>query len=494
MAIMNAAAKTYPPATVIKTKQQSKFEKLWTIDEYRKTCPGELSANEFSSQVNIPKNAECIDFGCGTGRGGLMISFQNQAIVTLVDFAENALDDDVRDITIAQPDRLKWLQADITELLPIAAPYGYCVNTLEQIPPEKVDAAIKNMMCSANHIFFQITTVEDYSKQLNKPLNLTVQPYSWWLKKFRDSGAVVHWSQSYEDKKTGDEIMCQFYISSWYSDNELTFRGSLNTTAKEVLKNIEENSKWIDVYQSTYPHALQDTEIMMICGGPSLNDYTDEIIKLRAEGMPMITSNGTYNWAIENGMQPSMQMIVDARDFNKRFLRPILDDCKYFLASQCHPSLFEDMPPERTYIFHATGAVREGAVKTETLETIEKCYGDFFPIPGGSTVTLRGLCLLRLLGFHKIHMYGFDSCLRGDAHHAYAQPENNYAESDRVPVSVGGRAFWCEPWMASQAIEWMKMVNAFGDEIDLNVVGDGLIAHMIKTGYEMVLQEEENEG
>ena len=66
MAMMNAAAKTYPPTTAIKTKQQSKFEKLWTFDEYRETCPGELAANEFATQVNIPKDAECIDFGCGT--------------------------------------------------------------------------------------------------------------------------------------------------------------------------------------------------------------------------------------------------------------------------------------------------------------------------------------------------------------------------------------------------------------------------------------------
>ena len=68
------------------------------------------------------------------------------------------------------------------------------------------------------------------------------------------------------------------------------------------------------------------------------------------------------------------------------------------------------------------------------------------------------------------------------AHHAYEQPENDYKVSGAFPVSVGGRVFMVDPWMFCQATEWMEMVRMLGDEVDLNVKGDGLIAHIIKTG------------
>ena len=43
------------------------------------------------------------------------------------------------------------------------------------------------------------------------------------------------------------------------------------------------------------------------------------------------------------------------------------------------------------------------------------------------------------------------------------------------------------------ALSFMQMVGLFGDEIDLNVTGDGLIAHIIKTGAALSALEEDEE-
>jgi hypothetical protein len=322
-------------------------------------------------------------------------------------------------------------------------------------------------------VFFQISCTEDHCGALiEEDLHLTVQPYSWWLKKLRDSGAVVHWS-----RESDNGAACQIYVSTWLPHDNIEYDGAVNTELETIKKHIRENAK--TDWQMIHPHPLQDTEVMMLCGGPSLNEFTDEIIKLRAEGMPMITMNGTYNWAIANGMKPSMQLIIDAREFNKRFVRPIVDDCKYVIASQCHPEVFKGLPKDRTYIWHV------GSNDGDISDLLDELYEIWFPCPGGSTVTLRGLCLLRLLGFHKIHMYGFDSCHMDGAHHAYEQPENDLNLRRTIPVAVGGRGFTCDPWMYCQVTEWMQMVRMFGDEIDLNVKGDGLIAHIIKTGADL---------
>ncbi|RLC59597.1 MAG: hypothetical protein DRI30_00210 [Chloroflexi bacterium] len=485
MSNAKAGVRSYPPTVeikpVLKTSEQRKYEKMWGQPAYRSVSPGEQSAQLFLEQAHPLKDSTCIDFGCGTGRGGLMISLFGNMIVTLVDFAENALDPEVKNATVTQPHRISWIQHDLTQPLPVVGSYGYCTDVMEHIPPEDVDLVLSHILQSASHVFFQISGEEDLcGAAMDEELHLSIHSYEWWTKKLRDHKAVIHWSREAEKG-----LAYQFYCSSWVNQHTIEYEGAVNTEVEIVKENIRENAK--TDWQLMHPHPLQPTEVMMICGGPSLNDYTDEIMQLRAEGMPMITSNGTYNWAIANGMKPSMQLIIDARAFNKRFTRPIVDDCKYMIASQCDPSVYEGLPMDRTFAWHVCN------VDSEISELLDDLYEIWFPCPGGSTVTLRGLCLLRMLGFHKIHMYGFDSCYRGDEHHAYAQLENDYEMARVVPVSVGGKVFWCDPWMYCQAKEWMNMVGLFGDEIDLNVKGDGLIAHIIKTGATLSALEENEE-
>jgi hypothetical protein len=102
-------------------------------------------------------------------------------------------------------------------------------------------------------------------------------------------------------------------------------------------------------------------------------------------------------------------------------------------------------------------------------------------VPGGSTVVLRAIPLLRILGLTQFHVFGFDSCVApGGAHHAYPQAEND--NEPVVPVVVGGRAFECTPWQISQAVEFMDLVTFLGDEVELCVYGAGLIQHIVATG------------
>jgi SAM-dependent methyltransferase len=479
MSQTKAGAVGHPPEVVIRSVEQAKYEKMWEHDFYRQVSPGEEVAQTFLSQAKPLPDSTVIDFGCGTGRGALMLALFGKMKVTMLDFAANALDEEVANACVTQPHRISFIQHDLTKKPKVKAAYGYCTDVMEHLPPNEVDLVLSNILQSANHVFFQISCQDDVcGAQVGEELHLTVKPYEWWVKKFREHNCAIHWSR-------GDEAgaACQLYVSSWAGLEDVKFEGQVNTELEKVFKNMRENAK--TEYQLIEPHPLQDKEVMMICGGPSLNDYTDEIKELRAKGMPLITTNGTYNWAIENGMKPSMQMVIDARKFNERFVTPVVDDCKYMIASQAHPDVFKGLPLDQTYIWHV-------GLAAEITELLDELYEIWFPCPGGSTVTLRGLCLLRMLGFHKIHMYGFDSCYRDSEHHAYAQPENDYKRS-AFPVSVGGKVFMCDAWMYSQAKEFMGMVNLFGDEISLNVKGDGLIAHIINTGAALSALEENEE-
>lgn len=456
------------PSVSIGNPERDKYKKMWDIPAYRNFSPGEESAMTFLAQAKPLPDSEVIDFGCGTGRGGLMLGLFGNMKVTLLDFADNCLDEDVANACVTQPHRIKFIEGDLTRPIGLFASYGYCTDVMEHIPPADVDRVLDHILASAQHVFFQICTVEDHFGQaIGEHLHLTVEPYKWWLKKLRDHGAVIHWSE--EGKHAS-----MFYVSTWTDVQKIVDSGDINTGLEDIKKNIASNIA--QGYQQATPHARQETEVMILAGGPSLNDYTDEIIQNRAAGMKLVTTNGTYNWAIRNGMKPSAQIVVDAREFNSRFVSPVIDDCVYLLASQVHPSLFRGLPRERTYIWHA-------CLNEQVQEMLDEHYETWFPTPGGSTVTLRAIPLLRMLGFYKFHIYGMDSCVTEDAHHAYEQKENDGAQI--IPVSVGGRIFRCTPWMASQAKEFIGLVQMLSEEILLDIKGDGLIKHILTTGAKL---------
>ncbi len=463
--------------------EKSKYERLWDMPEYRAVAPGENFAPFFLQQARPPKGSTCIDFGCGTGRGSMMLAALGRLTVTMVDFAPNCLDPELARACETQPWKFKFLEHDLLKpfALDFRASYGYCTDVMEHIPEQHVEQVLHNILDAANKVWFQIATAEDKCGELiGEELHVTVKPASWWLKQFEALECTVFMHKD-------EENHAFFYVSRWAKLQEFVSLGQQNTAYEEIYANIRANvqSDWDEEsgahrWQQFRPYERQNTEIMLLGGGPSLSDFEDEIAEKRGEGMPLVTMNGTYNWCLERNLTPSAQVVIDARDFNARFLTPVVDDCKYFLASQCHPSLFEGLPPDRTFIFHA-------GYDANIRQLIDAVYEQWYPVIGGSTVMLRALMLFRMLGYYRFHVYGFDSCLAGEndafQHHAYHQPENDLEDSRRniMNVEANGRMFPCYPWMASQAQEFINQVKFLGEhELDMIVYGDGLIANVIQ--------------
>lgn len=457
----------YAPIVTQRPIEREIYRQMWEKDEYRIVAPGESVAHEFLRQAVPPKGASVLDLGCGTGRGGFMLALLGGLDVTLVDFAANCLDADIRQMLSTQSHALRFLEADLTKPLPVTAAYGFCTDVMEHIPPSQVRAVITNCLRAAQHVFFQISTVDDLGGDLiGHRLHLCVHEYQWWLALFNELDCVVHWSRE-------DKISCMFYVTAWASGEEVVAHGALNTTQEVVRANVKQNisAGWDQVV----PHETNDVEVMLLGGGPSLAAFEEDIKQKRADGVKLITLNGTYGWCIEHGLTPSAQVMVDARPFNARFVQPVVDDCKYLISSQCDPSVLEGLPRDRTLLWHTT---------TEMIKDLLTAqYQVWWGVPGGSTVLLRAIPLLRMLGFKRFHLYGCDSCLSGDAHHAYEQTEND--QSVVIPVNVGGRIFQCHAWMVAQAQEFIDLIRFLGDEIEIETYGDGLLTHILVTGSEL---------
>jgi 2-polyprenyl-3-methyl-5-hydroxy-6-metoxy-1,4-benzoquinol methylase len=450
----------------VRPLEKDLYKKVWEIPEYRKEAPGEKISHEFLAQAKPKAGSSVIDFGCGTGRGALNLAFFGNMDVTMVDFAPNCLDADIVPMLKTQKHTLRFIEADLSEPLPVKAAYGYCTDVMEHIRPHHVDRVLSNCLSSAQHVFFQISTVEDKAGELvGHKLHLTVRPFKWWLKKLKEHNCVIHWS-----KKTKGG--CLFYVTAWVGGGDIVDIGVVNVNEEQIKKNVAYNIK--QGFLQVQPYPTNNIETMIIGGGPSLLQHIEKIKQLRANGVKLIAINGAYKWCLDNGITPSAMVMVDARKFNARFTQPVVKDCKYFIASQCHPSVFKELPKDRTYVWHT-----QSEILTEILEAQ---FEEWYPVPGGSTVLLRAIPLFRMLGFKRFHIFGCDSCLEEDAHHAYEQIEND--DELVIPVNVSGKIFNCHPWMVSQAQEFIDLIRMIGDEIELEVYG-GLLHHILESGASM---------
>ena len=474
---MFSGAQGHAPSVLIKpieNPERERYEKVWQFNEYRVNAPGIKRVNDFLREAKPPEDAECIDFGCGTGRAALHLAYAGKLKVHMVDFADNCLDKEVREAIDLQNGRMTFRVHDLLRPLPFSVPYGFCSDMMEHVREEDVQTVLRNILGAAQHVFFCICTGHDHygSAISDGPLHLTVQPREWWEEQLKQAGAVILWSDSPE------ELWESFYVSSWCDAGRalkeaLPDGGKLNVELDTINANIAANVR--AGWKHADPHDRQDREVIVLGGGPSLNDHVDEIRRLRKNGAALVTTNGTYGWALEHGMKPSMQIVVDAREFSGRFSRPVIDDCIYMMCSQVHPKTLDGLPHERTFLWHTD-------VTEQNKELILEHHPHCWLTPGGSTVVLRSIPLLRMLGFWRLHLFGFDSCVRRSegAHHAYRQVEND--GEPLFPVGCNDRVFWCAGWMVSQAVEFLELMEVMGSEVEMEVYGDGLIAEVIRSG------------
>lgn len=242
-----------------------------------------------------------------------------------------------------------------------------------------------------------------------------------------------------------------------------------------------------------YPYALNPHVALLVCGGPSLAATEKELARAYWAGGKIVACNGAYQWCIDHNLKPSAAVMLDARAFNSRFLAEPVEGCRYLLASQCHPDTFEVCRDRDVTIWHACSA---GDQEVDLLKAYY--FGRTTPVILGTTVGVRSLSLLRMLGFPQIEVFGLDSCWLGETdreqHHAYAQTEN--ARDGKVPLWLRpqgrddkAKRFLCAPWHAKQAQDLMRLIREHGDKFEnIHFHGEGLIATIMRTGADIQME------
>lgn len=201
-----------------------------------------------------------------------------------------------------------------------------------------------------------------------------------------------------------------------------------------------------------------DGKVVIVGGGPSLRDALSlvEIRRHAAQGAEIWGLNGSYDWLMGQGITPDAFVILDARADNARFALGISPKSRSYVASQCHPDVYDALSPDQVIRFD--------------LDIMGDC---------GTTVGTHAILIGFVEGYREIHLYGFDSSYRDGEGHAYKQDLN--ASERIVDAHLAGKTFRAAPWMVRQAQDFegiARDVTAAGGIIVVH--GDGLLPEMAR--------------
>lgn len=206
-----------------------------------------------------------------------------------------------------------------------------------------------------------------------------------------------------------------------------------------------------------------------ICGGgPSLDNYADEIKKFDH----VMACGSVHDHLVGLGITPTFALAVDgAEDAVNWFSKP-QEKTSYLLASQCHPNLFDSLETNKVALWNFKGQIDDA----------EELFGRETLINWGCMVGNLSVQMALFLGFQELHFFGMDGNHLNGKHHAYTVEGYDQAStSGMLNVSVNGKSFVSTTALISQMEYFFDIfASSDGQFIKGYVYGDGLWANVIK--------------
>jgi hypothetical protein len=252
------------------------------------------------------------------------------------------------------------------------------------------------------------------------------------------------------------------------------FIHGLNAPRENFVSNIERNmGRTVDT--------LKIKRAMLVAGGPSAADHIEEIRTLYGQGWDLFCVNGAHDWLVSHGVIPHFCTLLDAGEEIGAFVRKPQSSCRYFLASQCHPSAFDRLADYDVMMWHAS-------LDEEANALIEKLDPDVTIFAPCNTVGLHSLAIAYTLGVKKLRVYGMDSSHRPGADHAYDNSQQKH--TPELEFEFNGERFLSTGTFAAQAEGFARAwPRYFRLGMRIEVVGDGLLPAMARLEKSKLMAE-----
>ena len=192
------------------------------------------------------------------------------------------------------------------------------------------------------------------------------------------------------------------------------FRGVCKFTRRERYENVRENCKRgvPDIQEITGKYK---GSLIVVSGGPSVNKQLSTIKRMhRWQRIPVMCIARMYPFCMKNGLGPDFVVSMDAMEEQEKGFEKINPETIHLMCSVTRPSLFNDLPEGKAYIWDNMDE------PTVRMIRQEHGYKVATAIRGGATVTVSTLSLGMNLGFSDFHIFGAD-CM-------FASKEKTHAE------------------------------------------------------------------
>jgi hypothetical protein len=254
--------------------------------------------------------------------------------------------------------------------------------------------------------------------------------------------------------------------------NKVKFVHGLNAPRQQFVDNIATN------LCRGLP-TLQTRRAIVVGGGPSVADHVDDIKRHQAKGWEITAVNGAHDWLIGQGITPDACVLMDATEALINVVKRPSTGCRYYVASQCHPQVFERLKGFDVMLWHAR-------LDAEADEQIWASDPDATIFAAANTAGLHALAINYTLGVKKLRVYGMDSSHSRGADHAYDNSQQHH--SDEIEFFFKGERFLSTGTYAAQAEMFARFwPQYFRLGMRIDVVGDGLLPAMARHEKEKLM-------
>lgn len=243
---------------------------------------------------------------------------------------------------------------------------------------------------------------------------------------------------------------------------------STATPTDDIVNNIKINIKkdvkaihHLEEWREGVPFAL-------VGGGPSLKTQLEELKKYKY----IMACGSVHDYLCEQGFSPDWTVICDPDPVMETYLTRRPHNTKYLVASQCSPSMFEHLKGEDVTIWHLAGDKFDQSIYGENNVTLG----------GGCTVGTRAMAIAMGFGFYNLHLFGFDTCLDGENHHAYKfnNPElEKIYDTHEIFFEQDGPKFQVAGYHLGQLFDIKTMMGQFAGRMSITVHGESLLSYFM---------------
>ena len=164
---------------------QKRFETVWDLNgpgRYREGSPGQRMIKIFVQYLLRRQTVN--DYGSGTGRAAMeLLKYRPGTRINMIDIATNALEQPALTELAKTGTTLTFTHSaleDLPEDFP-HADWGYCIEVLCFVNPDKLDAILKNIHRTCDRLFCQVYSWQD--RRCGYELTTIIMDKEGWRKK-----------------------------------------------------------------------------------------------------------------------------------------------------------------------------------------------------------------------------------------------------------------------------------------------------------------------